>query len=56
MAGILQRYKTVYGLTDDYPIVSLNEGNTPLIPCEHISAHIEKTTGVTGLKIFARNP
>ncbi len=54
MAGILQRYKAVYGLPDDYPIVSLNEGNTPLIPCEHISAHIEKTTGVTGLKIFAK--
>lgn len=54
MAGILQRYRELYQLADDYPIVTLNEGNTPLIPCENLSRHIAETTGVKNLSVFVK--
>jgi hypothetical protein len=30
--GILNQYQDLYGFADDYPFVSLHEGNTPLSP------------------------
>ncbi|MCA9788197.1 MAG: threonine synthase [Cyanobacteria bacterium HKST-UBA05] len=35
--GILERFRTLYELPVDYPIVSLNEGNTPLIPAPKLA-------------------
>lgn len=52
MAGILERYRPFFNLPDDYPIVSLEEGNTPLIPAHNLSEWIAGQTGLKGLRIF----
>ncbi len=54
MPGLLERYRDIYQLDADYPIVSLCEGSTPLIPLPAISQHIEKHYGIKGLKLFAK--
>lgn len=54
MAGILEHYKQVYGLLDDFPIVSLEEGQTPLVKCANLPEFIEEITGVKGLKIYLK--
>lgn len=35
--GILQHFRDYLPLTDDTPLLSLNEGNTPLLPLIHLS-------------------
>jgi threonine synthase len=50
MSGILERYRHIYQYSDDYPVISLNEGNTPLIPAPKIA----ELTGVPGLKVFLK--
>ena len=54
MAGILEHYRTLYGLRDDFPIISLEEGNTPLIPAPAIARHIEQQTGVGDLTLLLK--
>lgn len=54
MAGVLETYRDLYKLPSDYPIVSLEEGNTPLIPCANLPALIAEKTGVSGLKVFLK--
>ncbi|XVJ52082.1 MAG: threonine synthase [Vampirovibrio sp.] len=48
--GILNQYQHLYGFQDDYPVVSLHEGNTPLIPALRL-AHC---LGVEGLKVYLK--
>jgi threonine synthase len=50
MTGILDRYRAFFPFNADYPIVSLHEGNTPLIPCPRLA----EQTGVPGLKVFVK--
>lgn len=38
--GIIHRYKEYLPVTESTPIVSLKEGNTPLIPIENLAKHI----------------
>lgn len=52
MPGILERYREFYPFGADYPIVSLNEGNTPLIPAVRLAEYLEKKASVKGLKVF----
>lgn len=46
--GIIQRYKDMLPVADSTPIVSLQEGNTPLIPLINISRQMP------GLEIYAK--
>jgi threonine synthase len=48
--GILERYRKFYDFPIDFPIVSLCEGNTPLIPAPSVAAK----TGVAGLKVYLK--
>lgn len=50
MAGILNRYRHLYNLPDDYPVVTLHEGNTPLIPAERIA----RCLGVNGIEVYLK--
>jgi threonine synthase len=50
MSGILDRYRQFFSFGQDYPIVSLHEGNTPLIPCPALATK----TGVPGLKVWVK--
>jgi threonine synthase len=50
MAGILERYKPLYGFSDTFPVVSLEEGSTPLIP----ALRLAQCLGVPGLKVFLK--
>lgn len=54
MAGILERYRALYGLDTDYPIVSLEEGSTPLIPAPGVATEIVRRAGLKGLRIFLK--
>ena len=47
--GVIKTYKEFLPVTDKTPIVTLKEGNTPLIPADRLSAKINK-----GLKIFLK--
>ena len=47
--GIIKTYQDFLPVTDKTPIITLKEGNTPLIPADNLSKHIGK-----GLKIFLK--
>lgn len=50
MSGILRRYADFFDYGPDYPVVTLLEGNTPLVPAPKIA---EKAR-VKGLKVFLK--
>jgi threonine synthase len=50
MPGILERYRDLLNIEPELELVSLNEGNTPLIPVPTVA----KKTGVPGLKVFVK--
>lgn len=54
MAGIIERYKKYYEsevtLPNHFEIISIEEGNTPLIPAPNLA----KLTQVEGLKVFLK--
>lgn len=45
MAGLLEKYKAFFDYADGYPVVSLEEGNTPLVPAPSVSCQVSKLTG-----------
>ena len=45
--GVIHQYREYLPVTDKTPIVSLNEGNTPLIHSDHL-------TRVIGLKVYLK--
>ena len=53
--GVIEKYKKFLPVTGKTPIVSLNEGNTPLIYARHISSLVGKDAGVY-LKYEGLNP
>ncbi|MBY0402416.1 MAG: threonine synthase [Cyanobacteria bacterium] len=53
-SGILDKYRSFYPFDKDYPIVSLQEGNTPLIPAPRIAEKIAQTSGVKDLKVYLK--
>lgn len=52
MSGILTRYNHLYQRADTDPVVTLHEGNTPLIPSAQLQTDLAKSTGVEGLSIY----
>lgn len=48
--GILEKYRDFYDFGLDFPIVSLCEGNTPLIPAPEIA----RLTGIKGVEVFLK--
>ncbi len=38
--GLIENYRSYLPVTEDTPVVSLNEGNTPLIPIHNLAAHL----------------
>ncbi|MCE3234583.1 MAG: ThrC2 [Vampirovibrio sp.] len=54
MAGILERYRKFYDFGDDFPIISLEEGNTPLIPAKQVAEAVMQKSGKRGIRIFLK--
>jgi threonine synthase len=54
MAGILERYRKFYDFGADFPIVSLEEGNTPLIPAPKVAQAVMDKSGKSGIKVFLK--
>src|SRR4051812_17485046 len=49
MRGVIARYREYLPVSDATPIVSLGEGNTPLIPCAKLSAKVGR-----GCEVFVK--
>lgn len=54
MAGILERYHQFYNFSSDFPIISLEEGNTPLIPAPKVAETVSLKSGKPGIKVFLK--
>jgi threonine synthase len=54
MAGILERYRKHYDFTDDFPIVSLEEGSTPLVPAPRIAEEVCRLSGRRNITVFLK--
>jgi threonine synthase len=54
MAGILERYRKFYDFPADFPIVSLEEGNTPLVPAPRIAEEVMRRSGKRGIRVFLK--
>jgi len=50
MNGVLERYREFFDFDANFPIVTLEEGNTPLIPAPAVA----KQTGVAGLEVYLK--
>jgi threonine synthase len=48
--GIIDCYRTYLPVTDKTPVITLNEGNTPLV----FAPHISKLTGIPGLSVYLK--
>jgi threonine synthase len=46
--GVIERYRNYLPVTESTPIVSLGEGNTPLVPCPRLSKRV-------GRAVFVKN-
>jgi threonine synthase len=53
MAGILERYRKFYDFDADFPIISLEEGNTPLIPAPKVAAEVQRRSG-KAVRVFLK--
>ncbi len=50
MSGVIERYRSFFDINAQFPIVTLNEGNTPLIQAPAIASK----TNVPGLQVFLK--
>lgn len=50
MQGIIERYRSFFDIPQNFPIVTLEEGNTPLVSAPKLS----KLTGVEGLDVYLK--
>ena len=55
-SGIIQRWRERLPVTDKTPIVTLHEGDTPLLRADLIAASAGLTTGAVYLKLEGMNP
>jgi threonine synthase len=53
--GIIERYRDYFPVSGSTPVISLNEGNTPLIKAENLSSKIGSGTSIY-LKFDGANP
>ncbi len=54
MAGILERYRNFYDFGSAFPIISLEEGNTPLIPAPRVADDVAQVSGKSGIRVFLK--
>lgn len=54
MTGILERYRAFYDFPAHFPIISLNEGNTPLIPAPKVALEVSRLCGHPGIQVFLK--
>lgn len=54
MAGILERYRDFYDFGADFPIISLEEGNTPLIPAKRVAEAVMEKSGKKDIRVFLK--
>jgi threonine synthase len=54
MAGILERYRQFYDFSENFPIVSLEEGNTPLIPAQRVADAVMQKSGKKNIRVFLK--
>ncbi len=54
MAGILERYRKFYNFAPNYEIISLEEGNTPLVPAQRIAEEAMRRSGHKNIKVFLK--
>lgn len=54
--GVIDRYKDYLPVTERMPVITLNEGNTPLIYSPYFSKHIEADSAEVYLKYEGLNP
>lgn len=54
MSGVLERYRSFYSLPNDFSVVSLHEGNTPLIPAPQISDAVMAKANVKNVEVFLK--
>lgn len=54
MAGILERYRDFYDFPADYSFISLEEGNTPLIPAGRIAEEVMRRSGKRDIRVFLK--
>lgn len=50
MRGIIERYRSFFEIDDSFPVITLEEGNTPLIPAPAVA----KQAGVSGLEVYLK--
>lgn len=50
MKGILERYRAFFDFDENFPIVTLEEGSTPLIPAPAVA----RQAGVSGLEVYLK--
>ena len=54
LGGVLERYRDFYDFASDFPIISLEEGNTPLIPAKRVAEAVMQKSGKTGIRVFLK--
>src|SRR5271167_3964364 len=53
--GVIHHYREYLPVTDSTPVITLYEGNTPLIPCYNLVEHLGKKSKLY-LKLEGMNP
>jgi len=59
MSGIIERYRSFFKidgkpLPQDFPVISLHEGSTPLIPACNVADKLAKDFGVENVNVFLK--
>lgn len=52
--GIINRYRPFFDIDDNFPVVTLNEGNTPLIPAPAVSKKLAEAFGVPNVTVHLK--
>src|ERR1700684_364632 len=55
MGGIIERYRKFLPVTEKTPVITLHEGNTPLIPAVHLPAFLKRDVKIY-FKFEGMNP
>jgi threonine synthase len=54
MPGILERYTSFFDFPAQFPVVSLEEGNTPLIPAKKIAGKVMQEGVLSNVQVFLK--
>ncbi len=50
MTGIIERYRNFFDIDSNFPVISLEEGNTPLIPAPAVT----ERANIPGLQVYLK--